>query len=69
MALEVTDGNITQVITDNQITVVDKNIINEFISISEDSKQTMIAGSSISRACHGKIKKTNNRYFKFKNNE
>jgi predicted GIY-YIG superfamily endonuclease len=45
------------------------NIINEFISISEASKQTMIAGSSISRACHGKIKKTNNRYFKFKNNE
>ena len=45
------------------------NIINEFISISEASKQTMIDASNISRVCHGKIKKTNNRYFKFKNNE
>jgi len=45
------------------------NVINEFISISEASKQTMIDASNISRVCHGKIKKTNNRYFKFKNNE
>ena len=45
------------------------NIINEYISISEASKQTMIDASNISRVCHGKIKKTNNRYFKFKNNE
>ncbi len=45
------------------------NIINEYISISEASKQTMIDASNISRVCHGKLKKTNKRYFKFKNNE
>lgn len=42
------------------------DMIEEFNSISEAAKKTMTDASNISRVCHGKLKKTNNRYFKFK---
>lgn len=41
-------------------------IINEYNSVSEASKKTKIDGSNISKVCNGKLKKTNNKYFKFK---
>ena len=43
--------------------------IQEFNSISDTSKKTMITASSISKVCNNLLKKTNNRYFKFKQNE
>jgi hypothetical protein len=35
----------------------------------EASIKTKIVASSISRVCNGLLKKTNNKYFKFKTNE
>jgi len=48
---------------------VNGNVINEFNSITEASLKTKIVASSISRVCNGFLKKTNNKYFKFKTNE
>jgi hypothetical protein len=48
---------------------VNGNVINEFNSITEASLKTKIVASSISRVCNGLLKKTNNKYFKFKTNE
>jgi predicted GIY-YIG superfamily endonuclease len=45
------------------------NIINEYISISEAAKKTNSDAANISRVCNGKLNKTNNKIFKFKNNE
>lgn len=43
------------------------NIINEFNSISEAASKTNSDPSNISRVCNGKLKTTNNKKFKFKN--
>ena len=44
------------------------NIINEWESIMECSRETKIDNGNISKCCNNKIKKTKGRFFKFKNN-
>jgi len=45
---------------------INGNLINEYNSITEASKKTDIDQSNISKICNGKLKKSNNKYFKFK---
>jgi len=45
---------------------VNGNFINEYDSITEASKKTNIDQSNISKICNGKLKKSKNKYFKFK---
>lgn len=45
---------------------INGNLINEYNSITEASKKTNIDQSNISKICNGKLKKSNNKYFKFK---
>ena len=45
------------------------NEIEVFNSISDAAKKTKIDAANISKVCNGILKKTNNRYFKFKENE
>ena len=47
----------------------DGNELETFSSISDASKKTKIDASNISRVCNNILKKTNNRFFKFKENE
>ena len=47
----------------------DGNTLCEYESISDASNKTKIDSGNISRVCNGKAKKTNNKIFKFKNNE
>ena len=43
-------------------------LINEYNSIADAAKKTNSNASNISRVCNGKLKKTNNKKFKFKEN-
>ena len=74
MALEINDA-ITPIYKPNAAKKIvvevdsDGNELETFKSISDASKKTKIDASNISRVCNNILKKTNNRFFKFKENE